>query len=45
MVVFQRHLSDAEVDQVNSLLLNIPQQPAPCCWDGHLAVQEVSNPA
>jgi len=44
VIIFQRHLSDQEVSEVNALLMGVPDAPTPCCWDGHLAVQEVTSP-
>eukprot|EP00045_Choanoeca_perplexa_P013664 m.155464 g.155464 ORF g.155464 m.155464 type:complete len:1059 (-) comp16417_c0_seq1:98-3274(-) len=43
VVVFDRHLSDAEVQQASAVLGAVPSQPRVCCWDGHEAVQVVSE--
>ena len=43
LVVFDRHLTDVEVQQASALLGSVPAQPRVCCWDGHEAIQVVSD--
>lgn len=38
LIIFDRHLSDAEVTTVNTYLQDPPSRPQPCCWDLHTSV-------
>eukprot|EP00056_Hartaetosiga_gracilis_P010237 m.150073 g.150073 ORF g.150073 m.150073 type:complete len:1083 (+) comp13278_c0_seq1:52-3300(+) len=43
VVIFNRHLTDEEIDDISFLLRGQPERPTVCCWDGHKGVVEVTD--
>lgn len=42
VVIFNRHLSEAEVVTVSEHLEAQPKRPVPCCFDMHVAVTKIA---